>query len=297
MLALLLLFVYSFAQPLDCLGTGIDATKLIPQCLAKIYHPTNDQIFRTDIFESHFSQLSIVMQSHFDIDAYYHDFTSSSDFFGFGSSSTEVYRYYQNYYNQNKSLTKIILSISFTKWTAPVIFSDYVLDKYFVTMLDSLPEYHENDTIYTEFINTWGTDVLYEITTGGKFETNLWYDNMINKYYNEEKISEYSGWSFAGIIGNGHGTSNTNIHVDKVFNALMHMQYMYLGGNISMLPNQYLDWAKTVENNTQIIKYEMIPITFFVKNKTVSSYLKQAIYDYGKRSKDNLNKYISSLKN
>lgn len=297
MLALFLFFLVS-ANPLDCIGTGIDTTKMQVQCLANIFYPTDDQIFEIDTPESQLIQFSVVMQSLFNIDAYYHEETSSSGFLGFGSSSKEVYRYYHNYYNENKSLTKIMLTIAFTKFTTTPMFTDLKLDMNFVKTVNDMPLYDNSSfAFYSEFISTWGTDVLYEIVTGGKFETNIWYDNMINEIYSEEKISEYSGWSFAGIIGDGHGSTSDNIHIDKKFNQSMSVEYYYLGGNVSLPMNHYLDWAVSVKQNEQIIKYEFLPITFFVANKTAAYNLNQAIMEYGKKSNHDLEQYISSLKN
>lgn len=285
----------------QCLGTGLDTTTVQPTCLASIYLPTDDTTFSINIPESQLIEFSVVMQSYFNINAYYHHKTSSSGFLGFGSKSKEVYRFYSNYYREQKSLTKIVLTLAFTEEIAPVIpFPLNQMNKIFIDALNKLPPYdptnNESDVMYTEFIMTWGTAVIDEVVLGGEFESNIWYDNMFNSIYTESKIEESSHWSFMGLIGGGHGKSDHSVFVDKKFNATMVTDYYYLGGNVTMQQNQYLDWAATVRSNQQVIKYHLVPLTYFIHNSTISHNIDRAINDYAKRADTTLNAYIASLK-
>lgn len=285
-----------------CLGSGIDETTLQLVCLNNIYHPTIDTTFETLIPESQLVEFSVVMQEDFSIDAYYHEKTESDGILGFGSSSEEVYRFYKNYYSEKKSLTKIILSIAFTKFTSPVIpFPEHQLDPMFVLSLNKLPRYNKSDTrslfMFQQFIQTWGTAVIDEITLGGFFESSVWYDNMFNSVYSEERVSQSSHWSFAGIIGDGHGTTSDNYYIDKEFNATMQMEYVFVGGNITMKQNQYLDWASTVQNSPNVIKYHSVPITYFILDPVLKQDVSNAIINYGKNSSKKLNDFIKSISN
>lgn len=301
MLILLLLIPCTISDVHPCLGAGIDITTLQTQCLAHIYNPTDETTFVTNIPESQLIEFSVIMQSSFNIQAYYDQKTESDGFLGFGSNSEEVYRFYSNYYQEQKSLTKIILTISFTEMTAPALpFPKDQLDFTFLKAINSLPIYNRSNNnsllAYTEFILTYGMAVIDDITLGGTFESNIWYDNMFNNIYSEEQIYESSSWSFAGIIGDGHGSSSKNYYVDKKFNATIVSEYWFDGGNISMRQDQYLDWAATVNLNQQVIKYHLIPITYFIQNKTIADSVALAINDYGLNSNDSLNAYIKKLK-
>ena len=92
------LFFYYVTSTHVCLGAGIDVTTMQSNCLAKIYDPTDETTFETDIPESQLIEFSVVMQSSFDINAYFNQKTESNGFLGLGYSSKEIYRFYQNYY-------------------------------------------------------------------------------------------------------------------------------------------------------------------------------------------------------
>lgn len=298
LLLLLLHYVSSNIHP--CLGAGIDITTLQTTCKARIYNPTPETTFEIDIPESQLVEFNVVMQSSFNIKAYYDKQTETSDFLGFGSSSKEVYRFYSNYYQEQKSLSKIILTIAFTEMVAPAFpFPLHQLNPMFVKAVNLLPMYDRTNNksimMYTEFILTYGMAVIDDITLGGIFESNIWYDNTFNSVYSEEQITESSSWSFAGIIGNGHGSSSDNYFVDKRFNATIVSEYWYVGGNVTMKQDEYLDWAATVESNQQVIKYHLVPITYFIQNATIAKSVQLAINDYGIKSNNTLNAYIRDI--
>lgn len=294
---LLLLFNFALSSVHPCLGAGIDITTLQTSCLAHIYNPTDETTFETNIPESQLVEFNVVMQSSFNIQAYYDQQTDSSGFLGFGTDSSEVYRFYSNYYQEQKSLSKIVLTIAFTEMTSPAIpFPTQQLDPIFMKALKLLPAYDRNHLLpYIEFILTYGMAVIDDITLGGIFESNIWYDNMFNSVYSQEQITESSSWSFAGIIGDGHGSSSDNYFVDKKFNATIVSEYWYVGGNVTMRQDQYLDWAASVESNQQIIKYHLIPITYFIQNKTIAANIAAAIADYELNSSNMLNTYIKNM--
>lgn len=302
MLLILIFLDTVLTSPNVCLGAGVDLINMEVNCLAKIYNPTDDTTFETNVPESQLVEFSVVMQSNFNIEAYFDQKIESDGFLGIGSSSREVHKFYSNYYSEQKSLTKIILTLAFVKMTSPAFpFPKAQMDPFFLKAIQLLPVYDKNNKKsvieYMEFISTWGVAVIDEIILGGIFESNLWYDNMFNSVYSEEKIEEESSWSFAGIIGDGHGSTNTTIHVDKKFNSTIVSEYFYVGGNIKLNQSQYLDWAATVQSKQEIIKYHVIPLTYFIQNRTIRESMKMAINDYGQNGIDMLNKYIKSLEN
>lgn len=293
-------FNYLSAQPLkDYLGMGMNEISM-RYSSANIYQPTPNNIFQVDLPQSQLVEFSVIMQERFDIEAYFYEKIESSDFFGFGSNSQEIYRFYENHYVGNKSLTKIILTLAYKKYTAPVLpFPTDQLSKAFLLSISELPLYNPNNQtsrqLYTEFIDAWGTSVIDEIVTGGYFESNLWYDIEFNNIYSEDRISESSHWSFAGIIGSGHGSTSDNYFVDKEFNATISMEYLYVGGNVNMNANQYLDWAASVQEKQQIIKYHTVPIVYFIQDPIMKTNLANAIHDYGKDAINRLTCYINDL--
>lgn len=291
----IIFFNFVFSDPYVCLGTGYDTTTASP-CLANIYNPTNDNTFTTDVPESDFVTLSVVMTSYFRAAAYFYEKIEENGFLGFGSSSKEIWRFYSNYYTGKKSLTKIFLTVSYIRQTSPVIpFPD--LNPMFIKALEKLPPYtFKNTNAYIEFFKTFGTAVIDEVILGGRFEFSLSYASSFNDVYSEEKITDSSHWSFLNIIGDGHGSSSDNTWVDKEFNATIQYNYSYTGGNVTLQANRYLDWAETVENDQQMIKCHLIPITFFIQNTTIKEWILEATNDFENASAKSLATYIKSLK-
>ena len=286
-------YLNGYGESNSCLGSGIDLTTMELSCLNQVYEPTD--VFRASVPESQLVEFSVVMKESFNIDAYFHEKTESHGFLGFGSKSKETWRFYQNYFSENKSLTKIVLTLVFEKVTAPALPMPQ-LNQLFLLSVDKLPTYsNQTARIYEEFIAAWGTAVIDEVVTGGEFETNIWYDSSFNSVYTEERISQSAHWSFAGIIGNGHGSTSDTYFVDKEFNQTMAMSYAYVGGNITMSPSEYLDWASTVQGSQQVIKYHTVPITYFVMDPTKKRDIGSAIEAYGRRSMDELDAYVKSF--
>ncbi len=86
---------------------------------------------------------------------------------------------------------------------------------------------------------------------------------------NGEIIKKYSKWSFLGLFGKGHGSSDSTQIVDSGFNKSLIIEYQYKGGNINMRANQYSDWTQTIKQSPDVIMISILPITQFVKNLEV----------------------------
>lgn len=280
---------------LSCLGSGIDITSM-NGCLGNVYIPMKNNTFVTNIPESEFVEFNIIQQSSFDIDAWLHTKTSSSYAFGMGTKTKEVYRYYKAHYKDKKSLSSIILQLAYYKATSPVM-PFPLINPTFTIALNKLPPYKQNKNAYFQFLQTWGIAVIDEITLGGYFEVDMWYDSSINEIYSEEKITESSEWSFADIVGDGYGHINDKSVVDERFNESISTGYTYVGGANNYNASNYKTWATTVKDNLQIIKYHLQPITYFITDAVKKDYMSRAIEDYCQMSIDELNKYINSLIN
>ncbi len=281
-----------------CLGAGIDTTKL-GGCLANVYNPNSNDTFIQTLPDTNFVELSVIVQETFDMTAYYEMYYESSDFFGFGSDSEEIYKFYQAHYVGEKSLSKIVLQLSYYRMTAPA-FPLPELNQEFTIAVDSLPIYDQTpatQNMYFQFLQTWGTAVIDEVILGGSFESYMWYDREYNTLYTEQEISESSSWSFAGVIGDGHGKIIHQSNFDQGFNESLTIEYKYIGGGNTFNMTQYLDWAETVIDNLQIVKYHLQPITYFITDKSKKIYVGMAVEDYTKMSIDQLDAYINSLNN
>jgi hypothetical protein len=108
----------------------------------------------------------------------------------------------------------------------------------------------------------------------------MWYDNSLNSVYTYEQINEYSGWSFFGIIKDGHGKQTTTQYVDQEFDESITLTYQFVGGINNYTADYYLDWANTVESNLEIIKYHVQPIASIVPNKEIAKNIMIAYEDY-----------------
>lgn len=282
------------SKDLSCLGKGFNQITM-KQCLLPIYFPKEEEIFETNIAESSLTELNIVMQSHYDIKAEYYSKVKSKSFLGMATKTEEIYRYYEAKYQQNKSLSKIILTLSIEQYAAPILL-DITLNPYFVKYIDMLPKFNiSNWYIYEELFESFGSGVIDSITLGGRFDINMYYDTVIGEMNDVEIIKKYSKWSFLGLFGSGHGSSDNEQEVNKDFDKSLKVDYNYLGGNDRMAANQYADWAKTVESNPEIIFVSVLPITTFVKDEQKKEWITEALYEYSKKSMFELDDYIKNL--
>jgi hypothetical protein len=281
---------------LGCLGAGIDITTM-EGCLANVYIPFSNRTFISNIPESEFVKFAVTFQSTFNLNAWSDTKTTSHYAFGMGTKTKEVYRYYDAYYKEHKSLSSVILQLAYYKATSPVLPLP-VLNPMFTEALNKLPPYNANSkNMYYQFLQTWGIAVIDEVILGGYFEVDMWYDSSINQIYSGEQISESSEWSFAGIIGDGYGHFYDKNKIDKRFNQSISVSYEYIGGANNFIPNQYKLWAKTVKDNLQVIKYHLQPITFFITDTTKKNNIALAIKDYCQMSVNELQQYIDDLVN
>lgn len=278
------------------LGCGVDITN--PDIiLAPIYYLDQENTFLQSYPYSEMLTFSQIMQNDFSLDASFYYHKSSSGWFGISSKSKTIHRYYQARIQENKSMALMDLYILHCKTTAPAIIK-FHLDPEFEKSLDQLPKEFNEDTKldYFEFIQDFGTEVTDTVYLGGKFTTQLWYEQNINSLYKKEDIEKYSSWSFANIIGNGHGSSSITVEENKDFALGLKSEFSFHGGNETMNPNQYLDWAHTVTENLFPVKYETIPISFFVKDSNLRLQIEKAIQIYLSNSVDQFNQFIQKLK-
>lgn len=274
-------------------GSGFNVYNLEP--LAPVYKVTDSNTFIQYLPDSEFVVFNCTEQSSFNLTAYADYKTTSSDFLGFGSDTKEVYHFYNGYYKGGRSLVRIVLDLTYMRVTSPIL-PPLQLDSQFEKEINSLPPY-QNSTqfIYFEFLNTWGEAVIDSVIVGGRFESNLEYASYLNSLYTINEISEYASWSFAGIIGGGHGYHNKNEYVNQEFNQSLTVSYEYIGGSNDYSMDQYEEWANTVESNSQPIRYHLQPIWYLISDPQKQKWLQQAINDLGQNMQQNLETYIKSI--
>lgn len=291
----------SVVQPnLDtsCLGAGINIFQL-DGCLANVYKPSTNGLFIVPIPESQFDQFSVVMQEQFDIDAWSDNkYSSSSGFLGLGSDTKEIYKFYQQHYQGKQSMSKIILSLVYYRITAPA-FPMPDLNEQFEKELSILPAFNRNDSFvvqqYNQFFNTWGMAVVDEITLGGYFEANVWYNDYFNSVYSGEMITEFSHWTIGHMIDNDHFKFTNTSRYNQEFDQSTMIEYVYVGGYDKYNISQFDQWAGSVKDNLQIVKYHLQPLSYFIIDQTIRDNVERAIEYFTKQSMSQLQEYINSL--
>lgn len=281
-----------------CLGYGLDITNLTG-CLLPVYVPSANNTWIQNTTDSELIQLSATMTDYFDIEAWSTFSYSCSNMFGFGSKSTVVYDFYDMYYINDKSLSITWLELSYVTVTAPIL-PPPRLNPEFVIALDKLPLNYDplnpdNQEIFFEFIRSFGIAVVDQIVLGGYFQCNMYYDKSLLSQYSGQEISEFASWSFAGIIGDGHGHTSNNTKVNIQFNQSLIIASIFVGGEQNFTIDEYEEWARTVKANQQIIKYHLQPITNFITNANTQYNVQAAILDYTNLSVQQLQNYINSL--
>lgn len=289
----------SLHQNLDtsCLGAGMNILTL-DGCLASIYQPTDNDLFVTSRPESQWDQFSVLMQEQYSIDAWSRYHSSSSSFFGLGSKTKDTYRFYQQHYQESKSLSKNLLELAYYRITAPA-FPMPALSASFSQALNTLPIFDPYNPVivnhYNQWLTTWGMAVIDEITLGGYFEANVWYDKYFNTVWSGEQISEYSGWSVGKIVSSEHYKSHNTTRYHQEFSDQMKIEYIYIGGSDKYDMTQFDQWAATVQNNLQVIKYHLQPISYLITNQTIRANVEKAIQFFTKQSVRDLQDYVTSL--
>ena len=284
-------------QQITCLGQGLDTTTLTG-CLAPVYKVNSS--FIQPIPQSQLIQLNLTMTDSFSVDAWsnYH-YTSSYGFLGMGTKTSDIYKYYNEYYNADKSLVMFWLQIAYYLAAAPIIPMPQ-LDPLFVQALKMLPDLYDpkNTTTqkeYFDFLQTFGLAVVDEVILGGYFQCKLWYGKELVFQQSEEDISVHASWSFLGIIGDGYGHQSKNYQVDQAFNSTLAVEYSYLGGNLTFDITQWQLWLDSVDSDLAVISYHLLPITLFIENDLIRNNVMAAMSDYTALAEEELAEYIENI--
>lgn len=198
------------------LGSGFDITTLtggLAPLFEFTYNNNNyynnnqsypDQVFAVNTPDSDFVNVTITMTDTFDGSSW-EEFFYQSDygFLGLGTK-TEVYRYYQNFYENQKSLSETWVYVSYLTLTLPLV-NLPKLDPLFKKSIDLLPRTYDSKNsscqqIYFDWFVTFGTCFPDQIVLGGTFNIELWYDTTYIYTRSLEWIQDNAEWSLGDIM-------------------------------------------------------------------------------------------------
>jgi hypothetical protein len=153
------------------------------------------------------------------IEETYHVIHEDNDgFMGFGAShkTTEIYHYYEYFYQRNYHLFLSILELGYYTLYTP-LFPLGNLNSVTKIVLNSLPDEY-NLAKYSQFIDAYGTHIMVRADMGGMISGESWYDKCLEQHYTVDqiKVSE-SHSNFFGIFHDEKNSDNFNKNRDELF--------------------------------------------------------------------------------
>lgn len=310
---------------LDVVGCGFDAPTLTSKrCLFKTpsvnlpksqwsnpYYPdivynVPYGFFVTNTPDSLLLNGSVMINSIDDLvrKSFYETHHHSSGFLGFGSRDEyhSTRKYYRNLYARNY---KLVLSLQQIGWyTLRLIeFPLPLFKEDFRKALDFLPSVYDPNnartvSLFQMFFSSFGTDVVSEAHMGGLVWAENWYEGCLSKMYSETCIKETSsrGWWF--VHSHSHHQSCTKREQHSL-NESFEKHFELLGGT-SAGKIKEKDWAKwllSVKYDPRPVRYTLVPLHYLLYDSNPKKEaIKAATHAYLKKSQDNRDKVIDSLK-
>jgi hypothetical protein len=287
---------------INCIGHGIDTTTL-DGCLAPIVQLEYNHeggypigVYNQSYPDSFLVNMNVTETTSFSGKTWQYFYHHYHTWFGFGSKSIEVYKFYENFYKKQKSLVTNWLFISYERLTYPLL-PPPKLSKPFEDTINQLPRCYNITTRdkYFYLFETFGTAIIDELTLGGKFKLDIWYDSQFISEKDIEWIKRNAHYSFLGIAHWGSGSEYSYKHVDKKFNTTMLFDYSYLGGNPTYKPDEWNKWLPTIQDNMEVVQYHLEPIRILIDDPIIRDNIDRAFDDYKAKAVIELDDYIHSL--
>lgn len=211
-----------------------------------------------------------------------HLFENYTSFNNYLSSGNNIY--YNGFNTQMEQFKELFngqVKISITEINYPLYNLSYSekihkLDKYMIEAIEMLPESF-NDTIYRQFIDYWGTDVVISAIVGGKIErmvaSKSCYVSAVNGFnvmdQEQQRMIQELKLKYTG-----------NILVDTNYNHFRSAQvYNIFGGNPTIVDiNDFDKRVKTFDGKYSVFtKVQTEPLYNYIKNVIVRENMKKLI--------------------
>jgi len=249
---------------------------------------------------SNFSTTTSTFQSITDFQIWTeHHYSWHSGIFGMVSHSKTTYNYLERRWSMDQTMSLSTLEMSFLDLTIPD-FPPPNLAPVFQAALNELPVTCCDDPndyqMYLEFFASFGHGWMSEATMGGR----LWYESwMPYCFLNVTSVSwvtEQSGWSFLGIIGNGHGSVSNNSNINPSFQACLTEQYIFEGGSqFFQNPSFYSLWAPTIYENPVPLTFTVSPYSTLISNTAQAAAMDTATAKALNEAQGRMEAYQASL--
>jgi len=207
--------------------------------------------------------------------------------------TTEFYRrFYQDYYNLALRIKQIgwyTLSVS--------IFPYPKLSPIAEKAFANLPSTFNPDDIslWEDFVASFGTHLVVASQMGGQAFAETWYEKCLNYEHTEVWINEQVSRTFAGIFGANSDYREHTLKVDELFRQFSSYFSQVLGGQESIPPEKWEEWASTVKDDPRPISYRLVPLYELLPEGNQRSALQAAIEYITEKAEIDDQNYIAQL--
>jgi len=203
------------------------------------------------------------------------------------SKTTTTFR--QQFFEQNRVLTRHSKTWSIAKVTAPLLPGFPKLAKSFTDIVDALPsEYNaQSRNEYIAFIKAAGTTAVTEVRMGAELSMDMYTNRCFLEQHSEEWVVKQSGWSFLDLISKFKKAISHDSKVDKDFyDDLVANSTIHGGSSSTYNISQWEEWAHSIPAHTVALLPMTVPIDELVKayDATRGAALTTALVDYAKDS-------------
>jgi hypothetical protein len=280
-----------------CLGKGFDP--LTMKCVGQALDLTSGKnpVFRQEFPESFDISYQTFMTKQFDGSMWYHTYSKSDVFLGFGKKTKECYAYYENHLLRKKAYDVRFATIAYERHSMAVL-QNAKLTRQLEASIAALPRVYDKldpevKLKYFHFLQANGYAFVDDVHLGGHMKM----ENFIDMSYVNTKdinwVKEQSSWSILNIIKSKYDVKFFSEHLDKDFNAASQPSYMFVGGDTTM--TNYTEWKVTVKNNMAPVKFNLQPITSIIGDKILAANLDAAYIDYVKEADYETKTYMADL--
>eukprot|EP01119_Soliformovum_irregulare_P011365 TRINITY_DN2832_c1_g1_i1.p1 TRINITY_DN2832_c1_g1~~TRINITY_DN2832_c1_g1_i1.p1 ORF type:complete len:704 (+),score=182.01 TRINITY_DN2832_c1_g1_i1:102-2114(+) len=261
-----------------------------PACWQNPFYPDDQFFVPNNVYventpESNLVNGSQIFTSYDDFEKYYSNGDSSSGFFG--SSSNEVFKFYQKYYLQDRSMTFQDQTRSWYKLTLPPLPppqpSPIVMKVFGTLPTQYIPSDPENVRLFQNAIRSLGTHVIYEAMFGGRQKLTCWFHKCLTFTFGAKFVDEQSSFSFFGIVTHHHGHTSETANINLHFLEYSSVEVEYVGGDaFAYEPQEGTSWVQSLRKRPIPTSYQLLPLSFIMQgyDPQRSAAYESAVTDY-----------------
>ncbi len=165
------------------------------------------------------------------------------------------------------------------------------LDDTFSSFLDVLPKTistADDQQLYNQMIDSFGTHVAYRTVMGGKAHLNTFLHQDYLSKKDSKWVAEQLSFSFQYKmfdIGMKYFHNKTEIHVDKDFEVNSETQSFFYGGNPAYhSEGTEKEWLASIVEMPYALNATLEPIWSIIPDPTIANNVKQAVMYYAKHN-------------